>query len=479
MHNNKTTIYIYIYIIHNINDHLQHIGQALLEFDAFRRRVPHVDMVLQAYSTNDMHIQSVLEAAEEQKTLGDMGMEYAQNFVRTLWGASSSCNNNNNTSTHQHRPLLLWIDDYLGNEQRSILATTELNQKIQVLASYYGFASLSLGNAVRDLVYANTHEKLFSPQWYNGDKDTIDSNMVRQIHPEQGMHLSMMYIVAYNILNMFSTYCNSPASPYETTETTRRTLRAGLPEYSNASNALPLFPHDIPHHVHTVLPPPLTPTLSLEHVSAIWHYDAQMHDNASSTSADCDDTPQCFFSWVNGLDPTHTATHITALFQPYILDSGNWTVTDYRRQGKYGWGPIEGAVNSTMTLQFNNVTQPIRRVGLFYVKSYGAKWDRSVVRFSFFAKNHRHNNTNHTTPNNTMTRTLDTTTTIITSSKTSTAWSLLGITDVKAYHDKHTTEMYVERVALDHPVAIRDSLRLDMTLINGTSFKLQGLALCS
>jgi hypothetical protein len=50
------------------------------------------------------------------------------------------------------------MDDYLGNEQREILVTTELAQATMVLANYYGFTSMSYANVVRDIVYGDTHE---------------------------------------------------------------------------------------------------------------------------------------------------------------------------------------------------------------------------------------------------------------------------------------------------------------------------------
>ena len=67
-------------------------------------------------------------------------------------------------------PLLIHVDDYLGNEQRKIWETTELSQGVQVLASYYGFSSVSYADLVREIVYGDTAEKWFSSDWWETGK---------------------------------------------------------------------------------------------------------------------------------------------------------------------------------------------------------------------------------------------------------------------------------------------------------------------
>jgi hypothetical protein len=469
-----------------------------LEFDAFSSSVEHIDIVIQAYSTNDMHIHSVSDAQEKGTTLGELGMEYAQAFVRTLWEETPTCHNNNNninqttitTVRPRHRPLLLWVDDYLGNEQRTIVATTELNQKIQVLASYYGFASMSLGHAVRDVVYADTHTTLFAPRWYVQENNA--TTMVRQIHPEQGMHLSMVYSVAYNLLNMAITYCSTAPSLYSNLEeagsTTSSTsnldkstlagkdrvlLDITVPRLRRTSEQLPLFSRQPPDYIYNVLPPPLTPSLRLDDVSALWKQDAEaiqalnIHNRTSTLSA-CDEIParKCMFSWVNGMDPTQSIAVVQHLFQPFVVSKGGWKISEYRKSGKYGWHPTQNLHPSTLTLQFTHVTQPIRRVGVFYMKSYGPKWDNSTTRLDFFTRRNPQYlvsvpSLQHDDNNN------------------STDWTSKLSMQLLGYHAKQTTETYVERIRFDEPVTVSDSLRINMTFLDGMKFKLQGLALCS
>ena len=153
-------------------------ASVLLEYDLLPKDAQNSDILINGYSTNDMHVKTIEEAAGEGKTLSDKVFEMAQDFVRVVL-RPRPC--------QKQPPLLLWLDDYLGNEQRVILETTALSKAMHVLANYYGFGSVSYADAVRDWVYGDTHEILFSPAWYKGKGDKF----TREIHPGQGAHMSM------------------------------------------------------------------------------------------------------------------------------------------------------------------------------------------------------------------------------------------------------------------------------------------------
>jgi hypothetical protein len=153
----------------------------LLEYDLLPKDAQNADIMINGYSTNDMHVKTIEEAAEEGKTLTDKVFEMAQDFVRVAL-RPRPCQN--------QPPLLLWLDDYLGNEQRIILETTALSKAMHVLANYYGLGSVSYADAVRDWVYGDAHEILFSPGWYKGKGGKFS----REIHPGQGAHMSMAWM---------------------------------------------------------------------------------------------------------------------------------------------------------------------------------------------------------------------------------------------------------------------------------------------
>lgn len=153
----------------------------LLKYEILPKAALSPDIVINAYSTNDMHITSVLKAAKLGRTLEQNVFEMAQGFIRQVFSTCSS------TKGLDTPPLLIWLDDYLGNEQRGIFETSAVSRAIQVLAGYYGFGFVSYADTVRDLVYGSTNETFFSPAgWY---KRGLHKPMTREIHPGRSMHI--------------------------------------------------------------------------------------------------------------------------------------------------------------------------------------------------------------------------------------------------------------------------------------------------
>lgn len=87
----------------------------------------------------------------------------------------------------------------------------------------------------------------------------------------------------------------------------------------------------------------------------------------------------------------------------------------------------------------------VQYVSLFYMQSYGPKWENSTVKVLIQAKDKIH------------------------------AWSNLTQFTLLGYHNKKTSEMNDKEIILPFPTA---SLRIILCLIQGTTFKLMGLTIC-
>ncbi|EEC43678.1 predicted protein [Phaeodactylum tricornutum CCAP 1055/1] len=170
------------------------VGTTIWKYDLLPPEARQPDVVINAYSTNDMHILTALEASSGNQTLRDRVFVMLQDFAReVLVPPPLACTN------APPPPLFLHVDDYLGNEQRAILATTELRQSVDVLAAYYIFPTVSYADVIRDLVYGDTAESWFSPEgWYVKGM----SGMQREIHPGMGMHIVMVWVIAFNLLHV-------------------------------------------------------------------------------------------------------------------------------------------------------------------------------------------------------------------------------------------------------------------------------------
>ena len=88
-----------------------------------------------------MHVASQKEAEANNVTLHDLIKDMNQRFIRLVLGSSKGC----------RTPLLLYYDDYIGNEQKEIVATKAFTGAMDILASYYGIGYISFADAVKTL----------------------------------------------------------------------------------------------------------------------------------------------------------------------------------------------------------------------------------------------------------------------------------------------------------------------------------------
>eukprot|EP00568_Trieres_chinensis_P009321 CAMPEP_0183293058 /NCGR_PEP_ID=MMETSP0160_2-20130417/1899_1 /TAXON_ID=2839 ORGANISM="Odontella Sinensis, Strain Grunow 1884" /NCGR_SAMPLE_ID=MMETSP0160_2 /ASSEMBLY_ACC=CAM_ASM_000250 /LENGTH=709 /DNA_ID=CAMNT_0025454115 /DNA_START=16 /DNA_END=2145 /DNA_ORIENTATION=+ len=446
-------------------------GTALVEFDLLPPEARNPDVVINAYSTNDMHILSVEQARSKNMTLRDATFEAAQEFARAVLGrcsnggrrsslSSSRSPSSSSPSPPSLPPLLLWLDDYLGNEQREILATTELSQSVQVLANYYGFGFVSYADAVRDLVYGTSTEVMFSPAgWYRENR----RGMFREIHPGATMHIAASYAVAYYLLNLGTTYCSLESwDPVHLDSTTNYTTSLDSIPTNGSHGTIKGLPALLnpdgfqgrPKPRPTGLPPPLDSRTDLENVSKDWK---RQSDERPGCTVTPDGKPKCPFSWVSGISQdvqwnTEPQDVFRRHFASHVVpeEPSGWGLiddrTNKRQAKKFGFVPTlgeTGVPDAVMTMKFAFDDQEIRILTVFYLKSYGDKWTNSSAQMKVVGDDG------------------DTT---------------LGTRSLTGFHDKRTSEMYTDRIDLSSPTR---NLTVTFEHTGGTTFKLMGIAVCS
>ncbi|CAB9497432.1 expressed unknown protein [Seminavis robusta] len=446
-------------------------GNAILEFDLLPPEAKNPDIIINAYSTNDMHLNTFYQQGDTNNHLNggtptagswrEMTLPVLQDFIRLAHSPLPQCSSSSSTADRVplQPPVILHLDDYLGNEQREILATTELSQAVHVLANYYGIiTALSYADMVRDWVYGDTHEFWFSPfGWYRAYK--LDkSKMVREIHPGMPMHMVVPWIVSYAFLTLWTTYCDGhafahDARPQEQSAPSKKVLDDEY-EIARWERGLPLpalwgntrFPGK-PHAPPRGLPPPLHPDLSLQEVSTLWKNES---DATAASSCVSPENPKCPFAWVSGLLSDHNALDeatVETYFREHSLEFHNqgWKVRRHVDGKKIGYVPELEQPGATMTLVFGGGT--IRQVVVFYLKSYGERWEQSRLRIQ-----------------------LDRV------AQGSSKVSMLT-KDLVGFHGKNTSEMYVERMVLAEPIT-QERLRLEARFESGKVFKIMGLLVC-
>jgi hypothetical protein len=185
----------------------------------------------------------------------------------------------------------------------------------------------------------------------------------------------------------------------------------------------------------------------LENITELWR--GQQTSQAASGDAmalsrSCDQqrSVRCPFSWVSSLNQQQKqVAFVREYFANKTISNKGWDlVTDH---DKLGYVPV-GGPKSSLTLEFQGLSQPIRTVTFFIMKSYGPKWDNSRMQVT------------------------------VQQGETTLLNKVL-----EGFHDKHTSETYTEPLQLKNTVTPGSTFQLRMELVEGETFKIMGLAVCS
>ena len=434
-------------------------GTTIFDYTLMPHGIPYPDIVINGYSTNDMHVTSAIEAQKRNITLEEMILQVNQKFIRkvlvpkvVLPVQQSESEQDNKTSKAKclHRPpLLFYYDDYIGNEQRQITQTHSFSKSIQFLSSYYGFSVLSYADAVKDLVYAKTSDNWFAP---HGWPD-------RQVHPGMGMHIVSTWIMAFHLAHLGSTYCSL--------NSTRTTYSEILPKLRNPQAQMKGEPVVLNQNHHHHLPPEINDSLTLDNISQKWNdnnNDNNNNQNDGTVLEECSVSNEylmsrpCMFSWIGNLERKFDkAKHLQDRIKPFLTTNEGWVALD--ENSKLGYCATKE--NAFFELEFQNIVTPVKTLTFLVMKSYGKKWENSKIQVE--AKISKQVGTpDEKTYSNSI--------------------------EITGFHDKKTSETYTAQLNLaskengiiqdDNGFSKSDSLKVRITLIGGSTFKIMGMAFC-
>lgn len=407
-------------------------GTTIWEYKLFPENMPYPDIVINSFSTNDMHVISMEQANISNMTLEDHILAMNQDFIRKVLKPRSSC-------SEDSPPLLLYLDDYVGNEQKKIMDLTSVNEVLHKLSMYYGFGFMSYADAVRDFVYRNPLEQWFSPsEWPE-----------RQIHHGTGGHTAIPWVVSYYLLNVLTTYCDrlniGQDHSYEPV--------GGLPKLNDPHGVIPGDPGPRPNRA---LPPKIDQNLTLDNIAELWWkaHNATPFFNESecppvtaATTADemlLKRRSPCYFRMFWNFMPQS----MTQSMEPYMVENDGWNESLEEKNGL-----IPTKSGAMLKLQFKNVTDTIQTLNFVAMKSYGDKWEGSKVKIDAFV-----DRKGDSSPSSEPLRTIY----------------------VEGFHDKKTSESYDYKVDLgESQVQVGDNLRIHMKLIGGSTAKVMGMLLCN
>ena len=152
----------------------------------------------------------------------------------------------------------------------------------------------------------------------------------------------------------------------------------------------------------------------------------------------------CIYSWVAKLErKLDNPARLTDRIAKYLTSNEGWSAMD--DNNKLGWVPTSG-LGSKFTMEFKTIVQPVRVVTWMIMRSYGEKWDGSMLSVEVWSNG-----------------------------------TLLAKQDIEGYHDKKTSETYNIKMRLDgegRGAGVGSDLQINFTLIGGTTFKISGMAIC-
>jgi len=366
------------------------IANIMLEFQLYLDKIGSegADVIINGYSTNEMHFLSMQQAKGQEESLEAQIFALMQRFIRGtqtgVWESHQIPESQALKKQAYKRPTIIYLDDYLGNEQHGILETMKFNDVLYRLTRYYNIAAVSSADGVRSVVYANTREHTFSPLgWYGG----ANGQYKREVHPPPGGHIAMTYVLAFAMLSFITNYCSDIEQETPRPHVMGRTSVGGKES--------------------SCLPPYLDEKLQLHEISHKWKNSCNesfsSEENPSpSNSSSSTLSKNCMFAWMSGLGNTTTEESLQHLFaESNALHNvrGDWRPRKDHKKLGYSYIGSEVGQNDNETnvsengrpgfhLTFNpgfNEGASVRIV-FMYMKSYGPDWDGSVVKLSGIQK---------------------------------------------------------------------------------------------
>eukprot|EP00588_Corethron_pennatum_P026147 CAMPEP_0194322112 /NCGR_PEP_ID=MMETSP0171-20130528/18296_1 /TAXON_ID=218684 /ORGANISM="Corethron pennatum, Strain L29A3" /LENGTH=780 /DNA_ID=CAMNT_0039080285 /DNA_START=160 /DNA_END=2502 /DNA_ORIENTATION=- len=470
------------------------VGTDILEFGLLPAELVAAggaDVVVNAYGTNDMHISSMQEAVASNATLEDAVFAHAQKFVRKAMGACEG-----------GPPLLVYLDDYLGNEQREIRKTMAARDALDLLWRWYGRSDMlvvSYADAVRHFVYSDKEDIFFSPDW-GGGRGTYE----RQVHPGMGGHISIMWTMAFNLADAAGFYCSQVGAGRirdemkgwifgqkkdevkEKEATLRREYldlleaRARRTKQNTAgeivdgekeegwrgrksdgiswiedlfylrSNINSFDDRIVAGPVWKSLPPPLTKDLQVENISSEWEKSSQQLP-ATCRSEGPKSYGRCPFAWISGSNTgTNKPAELSALLEPITKSSSGWSVQkDYSKLGLVATLPTDGAAPTvpTILLAIRGLVSDVREIRVLVMTSYGERWEGSTARVRVWAGE---------------------------------GGGPVTVAELRGFHRSETSVSRWHRIPLERDgVPVGNDVSVEFALVGGSTFKITGMALCA
>jgi len=313
------------------------------------------DVIISSHSTNEQpHLR---EDTTKSNKYANRERKRVQEFITTSRSARP-CN----------PPLVVFVDDYLGNRQNIILAEMTYNKIVTELSEWYGeVMHVSYADVVRRAVYADTSETTFTKPWPLKKKGKFHGQPKIDIHFGMAGHVAIAWSILYAMVGVMSGYCDNE-------------------DFVLQMKEQGVFSTTVMDLVNEVPPPELKPSLLLQNISAGWLENAvRMHESQAECKSKIGSNLPCEFAFLAGPSGTvRNPKEIRDFLHPFLIKNKGWKpIMDLSAHGQMEKpGLVATKANASIILRLINIEKEIQVINLQYIKSYGAKWNGSRVRFS-------------------------------------------------------------------------------------------------
>jgi hypothetical protein len=292
---------------------------------------------------------------------------------------------------------------------------------------------------VRDIVYQNQTDSTFANK--------------KDVHFGRFAHQTIALSVGFATLELLINYCDD-----EHNAATRE-------EVSEEKEGHHLITKEEMRREKLFLPPPLTQDLLLANATAEFEaaldlshrtyveYDCDASENNDSSGDEgvVDNNP-CVIAWI-ATGGEWNENKINGFMKQYQTRIDGWIA----EHAGTGWskknGLIANKANATFSLRFPEVKNDVKTVTIYFMRSYGEKWEDSNAKFTM----------SRLLPNET----------------NSTVVSEIEIAGVFANKNYTYSLTLSETMRLKETVAKGETLDLQVDLVSGSHFKIMGMMLCN
>lgn len=343
--------------------------------------------------------------------VNDAGTREGKDFFYKLRGYHNDLINVIHEVRCEKPPLIIYMNEYFGEMVENIIATSlRYNSLTKQLADWYHFMLVDYVNVVKDLVYSDRFEKDLSPRWRD-DQDKAKWEM----HPNLGGHIAITFVFAYGIIDAIASFCDSERYRVQST---------------NHTMQLPVFP------------PPLTNDLTIEDAAKAWPNTTMKHR--------CNEGNPCVYSWVGGrMGSVRNIADLNRKVQEITVMNKGWTANGTDSKLPYlGFDATES--KAMFQVEMKNLPDRVSSVTLLTLKSYGEKWNNSMVLVTVHVDGKESN------------------------SSTSQQYS----TEIKGFHNVATSITVRTEITLGSGVEAGGSISMKVELVTGGTFKIFSMAFC-